>query len=199
MLEYIKEKNTFFQNDIVFKKYFSERKQSKMEKKKLKEFKMLIKDFCKKVYGDDNYNSFLINYASIGYLEDYGYYTITDADRGYCDVFNFGENINEAFKNIIIDVLFNHSINYEFENREILEQDFIKRFDIEYFGCLYFAENSLKHWNKYYDGNIPDNIINYYENYLNSIWWSEENNINWSFNLDTKKFNYKINTKIKKI
>lgn len=200
MIKELEGKKIFSQEDVVFKKYFCNRKQNDFEEKKLEELSVLINDFCKKVFGKDNFDFSSVIYTVVSYLENYGYYAISDIDRGHMEIFNFGEDLDKAFKNIIINVLFIYSINYEFENRKKLENDFIHRFDnIEYFGCLYFAEDSIKYWNKYYDSNIPDDIINYYENYLNDIYLSKENNISWDFDSDKKLFNCKKQAKVKKL
>ena len=79
--------------------------------------------------------------------------------------------------------------------------DFKPLYDLEdnrYFQCLYFAEYALDNWNKYYDGNIPEKIIKYYENYLNNIWWSIEQSVIWTYNLETKKFDYTKKEKVRK-
>ena len=154
----------------------------------------MINGFYQKVYGDDNYNAFLIYYLSIGYLEDYGYYATTDADRGCKNIINLGEKVDDAFVSFINDSLFSYAVDFECTNRDKLKKDFANRFgDMEYFHCLYYAEYELNQWSKYYDGNIPNNIIEEYEKYLNSILLDDKGKRNWIFDIEQGLFTYKDN------
>lgn len=128
MIEELKDKKHLFQDDKLFKKYFSERKETEFEKSKYEELYNMISTFYKKVYGDDNYKYFLIDYLSIGYLEDYGYYATTDADRGYRNIINLGEKLEDAFVNLVGDALFTYAIVFEWTNRRELVRDYISRF-----------------------------------------------------------------------
>ncbi len=202
MIKILEEKNLFFQNDPTFLKYFDDKKKSKKEKKKFEELTVLLQEFGNKVYKGKACDEAILppEYRSVGYLDHYGYYVITDADRGYRNVTALGEDTKEAFQNLIIDILFTHSIKEEVKKRPQLQQNYTKRFKgREYFGCLYYAENALDQWNKYYKGKIPKKIITYYEDYLNSIWWTEENDIVWDFQPSTKQFDIKKPEKKKKI
>ena len=192
MIEELRDKKLLFQDDKLFKKYFSERKETEFEKNKCEELSNMISTFYKKVYGDDNYKYFLIDYLSIGYLEDYGYYATTDADRGFRNIINLGEKLEDAFVNFVIDALFSYAVDFECTNRENLKQDYISRFgNTEYNQSLYFAEYALNQWSKYYDGNIPNNIIKLYEEYLNSILLDDIGKTNWKFDIEQGLFTYK--------
>ena len=194
MIEELKDKKLLFQDDKLFKKYFSERKETEFEKSKYKELYNMISTFYKKVYGDDNYKYFLIDYLSIGYLEDYGYYATTDADRGYRNIINLGEKLEDAFVNLVGDALFTYAIVFEWTNRRELVRDYISRFgNTEYNQSLSFAEYALNQWSKYYDGNIPNNIIKLYEEYLNSILLDDKGKRNWIFDIEQGLFTYKNN------
>ena len=194
MIEELKDKKLLFQDDELFKKYFSERKETEVEKSKYEELSSMIGNFYKKVYGDDNYKYFLIDYLSIGYLEDYGYYATTDADRGYRNIINLGEKLEDAFVNLVGDALFTYAIVFEWTNRRELVRDYISRFgNTEYNQSLSFAEYALNQWSKYYDGNIPNNIIKLYEEYLNSILLDDRGKTNWKFNIEQGLFTYKDN------
>ena len=194
MIEELKDKKLLFQDDKLFKKYFSERKETEFEKSKYEELYNMISTFYKKVYGDDNYKYFLIDYLSIGYLEDYGYYATTDADRGYRNIINLGGKLEDAFVNLVGDALFTYAIVFEWTNRRELVRDYISRFgNTEYNQSLSFAEYALNQWSKYYDGNIPNNIIKLYEEYLNSILLDDKGKRNWIFDIEQGLFTYKDN------
>ena len=100
----------------------------------------LIADFSKKVFGITE-KEFLKGIIGLDYQDDYGYYMIIKCDSDY-NIIKFSKDPMIAFKEIIINILFSHSTT-----------------DI--------VEYSLDKWFKYYDGKIPKDIINYYENYLN--------------------------------
>lgn len=201
MIEELKGEDLFFQDDEIFKKYFCNKEKTTIEHEKGEALANLIKDFCTKLYNEKmrNYQFLPSGYITYNYLENYGYYFITDADRGWRSVINLGEDTNRAFILLVSDILFVHSMYYELENREKLQADFKNRFgDIEYFGCLYYAEIAFQEWLKYYNDNVPIEIINYYEDYLNSVWWSKENNLNWKYNPNTKLFDCHTIEKTKK-
>ena len=197
-------------------KYFWHRKTTKVEKQKCRELNKMFKEFTKKVYGQEED---IFSYDEwFGYLEDYGYYLLVDGDPGKCLPYlnNYGMDKEKAFVLIIYNFLIGMHQHYEFQNRRILCKDFQDRFGIfgfknsdknfneldffdNYFNCLYYAEYDLDKWNKYYDGNTPDEIIKYYENYLNDIWWTKEKGITWKYDVENKKFNCQKNQKIKKL
>ena len=56
----------------------------------------------------------------------------------------------------------------------------------------------MEKWNIYYDDNIPHELIKSYEDYLSTGWWSKGQNVIWTYNPDTLKFDCKKNNKTKK-
>ena len=54
------------------------------------------------------------------------------------------------------------------------------------------AEYDLNMWNKYFDNNVPDNIINYYLSYVNNTYGLYESNGYFEYN---KEFIYKEKTR----
>lgn len=194
LLKTTSRKHIFSQNDELFQKYFFFHVPNELEKNKVEELKKLLKDFYNKAYETKGDLKEFIPYAySIGYLEKYGYYTMVDGDRGIYEVTSLGKNLNPAFKFIMTELLTTDSTYYETENRQTLKKEFSSRFgDIEYFHCLYFAEYCMEKLNKYYEGNIPEEIVRYYEEYLNNNSWSEENNIAWIYDPNKVKFNCHI-------
>ena len=195
----------------LLNKYFFNHKQTKNERKKCKDLYNMFKYFTKKVYGE---NEDIFSYNEwFGYLDEYGYYILVDGDPGKCLPYleNYGIDKDIAFYQIISRFLDLNSHYYEFNNRSELEKDFVNRFgefDFKplyglernrYFGCNYFAEYAMDKWDKYYDGSVPEKIIEDYEKYLNDIWWSKEQGVMWNYDINNKKFNCQRNQKIKKL
>lgn len=178
---------TYFQNDKEYLTLFRDKKYNAKEQEELNKLKALFKNFHQKVFPSEK-GIIPSGTVAHGYLENFGYYVITNADRGNYDVFNYGLDLDIAFKSIISDILFSWAINFEFANRQELEVDFSNRFSTffdTYEPCFYFAEYSLEKWKIYYDDMVPIDIINYYENYLNSL--KLKDNMIWRYDEDTKK------------
>ena len=197
-------------------KYFYKRKYTEEEIKKYQELDSMFRKFNLKVYGEEDD---IFSYQELfGYLENYGYYVVIDGDDGRCipTIQRHGFDKEKAFVSIIDDYLFMNAIDYELQNRKELSKDFQKRFGIyglnnydkefnsleffdNYFTLLYFSEYNLDKWDKYYDGNIPDEIIKSYEVYLNGIKWSHEQGFTWKYDRNIKQFNIKEKLKIRKL
>ena len=193
MINELKGKKSFYYTNKLFIKYFSNRIETENEKEKVEAITNLIDEFCLKVVGTDAKDCGFTYDIHIGYLENYGYYFLTDADRGYYDISHFGLNLNKAFKKMLIELLYGYAIDYEVENRKNLTKDFENRFgkNIEYNQCFYFALSSMQALNTYYDGDIPHDIVTYYENYLNKVFNEDKENKTWSYNPNTKTFELK--------
>lgn len=198
MIKELSGKKQLYYDDKLFKKYFSEKIPTDNEEEKKEEFKNLLDEFCLKVYRmDSNAWGFFPHGFIFGYLEDFGYYILTVGDRGYYNLDNYGEDIEEAFKNIVTEILSVYAMDYEFENRKSLKEDFSNRFgNMEYSGCIYFAENALQIWDLFYDGNIPKEIVDFYDDYLNRVCGDDANVMIWKFNTATKSFEYKNKNEI---
>lgn len=196
MIKELAKKDEFFYSDPVFRKYFVDRKKTEFEKSKELEVYNMVFDFLKKTFNisGDNFKNLIyrMGYFSFGaYLEDYGFYSLSDADRGYYDIEYYGEDINIAFYKLVDDILFDYAHDNERDNRKKYMSDFDTRFDVKgnkYFSSLYETEYIIDKWDKYYEGNIPEYIIAYYEEQINDFVWSQENNTYWKYNRETKKF-----------
>ena len=173
-------------------------------------------EFTKKVYGIE---FSIFGYDEIlGYSNDFGYYVLIDGDNGRTEpiVYNYGLDFQEAFFKIINSFLFNSSSYFEIDNREKLSVDFEQRFNnfefkisdkdidsFEFYGSyipsFYSTEYCLNKWNKYYDGNIPQEIIKFYEDYINNDPRNEKYCISWKYNLETKRFDCIKREKVRKL
>ena len=211
MIKELEGKYEFYPGDPLLKKYFFDVKLTKNEIKMMKEVYKYIKEFIKKtnLSKDLSYKPYAL--ISPSYLDNYGFYELVDVDRGYFDLIPLGENIQEVINYSINKMLSMLSHDYEFKNRQRLNKEFAERFEDfnfkplynldsnRYFSCLHFAEYAIDKWDKYYNGNLPDEIVIYYENYLNNIWWTKEQHVVWNYDKVNKKFNCKKNVKIKKL
>ena len=200
----------------LLNKYFWHRKITKLEMQKEIELYKMFKEFNKKVHDDEED---IFSYDEwFEYLENFGYYILVDGDPGKCLPYldSYGLEKEKAFISIINNYLSMNAIRYELDNRKKLSNDFQERFGIygfnildkkfnsleffdNYFTCLYFLEYNIDKWDKYYDGNIPVDMIKYYEEDLNNNWWSKEKNLTWEYDSNTKKFNCKRNIKVRKL
>ena len=168
--------------------------------------------FTKKVYGIE---FSIFGYDEIlGYSNDFGYYKLYNYGGETPLELKYGFNEDEVFFRLLDYFLINAGMYYEYDNREKFQKDFKNRFsdldfkkinqrDInvydEYFNDLYYYEYALDKWDKYYDGNIPLEIIGYYQNILNNDSWSNVQKVIWKYNLEIKKFDCKKNEKVRKL
>ena len=139
-------------------------------------------DFEKKVRN----NSILQAYSpetGIRYFDGIGYISACIDNNDMVFVYFYGESFIEAFKNVIIDYELKHIIDYEFYNREELYKELNERkkddsLDEKDYKILLY-EKRIKDFNIFYDGNIPDDIIEFFERKLN-----RGNGITFKYNSD---------------
>ncbi len=188
----------FNNSDQIFNRLFFEER-SANEIRKTEELYELVNYFFRKVYDyqeDIFYELLHSDYCSLGYLKDIGYYAVEDMERGQYS-FPDGlpcQNLNKAFSILVNGLLKSESIEYEYKNKEKLVKESSKN-NGDYNSLVVKYEYILDKWYKYYDGNIPNDIIKEYENKLNNL---ELNNINYKYNKKTKKIDVITNDKIRK-
>ena len=175
------------------------RKRTEGEEEELKKLRLMLKKFWQKVYPNLEYEFFLSGYSNIGYFENIGFYVEVDASSDDKIINTYGNDLEGAFVSIIKAVLLEYSMDYENKNRKELQTNFETRFKgIKYAQGLYFAEYALEKWNQYYEDNIPDLIIEHYENYLNTCFKRGDDMV-WSYNREENKFVYKEKDKVKEM
>ena len=177
-----KKKDEFYMKHIL----------TKEEEIKTEKFMRKLEDFIIKTEGKDSiipFNKTAKN--KIQYRDGLGYITIDNPDRDEVYIYSYGKTIEEAFSNALIDYEFYICQKYEVNNRQKLNKQFSERFlngnysEDDYYGPFFFAELALQQFRKYYGDNIPEEIIEYYENYLKSI-----------YSIDYK-YDYKTNSLVK--
>lgn len=156
--------------------YYENHKYTEDEIEKTKTINEKILEFEKKVRGNDKL-VLDIHYPEthIVYFEEKGYISFVNADKDIVDVYYYGRTENEALIQALISYELTYNLGVELHNRNKLNEEYRKRFpsieidEDEYHGPFFFSELSLKDFRIYYDDNIPNKVIKYYENYLSEI------------------------------
>ena len=210
MIQELNGKTSFFQNDPLYKKYFCNKEKTELEKNKELELYSMVCNFFKKIYNfspkeveklSDPY------YISFGaYLDDYGFYTQTYQDRGYHNIECYGTDINIAFLRTVDELLFDLLlINQNSDCKQNIGKftnlfTSISKADIKTFGGYLSQEGwIIDKWNKYYEGEIPEYIVSYYEENINDFIWRYDGNIKCKYNNETKKFDINKKGKVRKL
>ena len=138
----------FRQGSELDKKYVEHENPTKEEELKSKLFLCKIKDFNNKVLNMD-FRDICSLYRKFGYISNEGYYTVVDYERGNYEVMLLGDDINQAFQYLIVNILSQTYLMTEEEKEKIdlkygnLITDDFCGIDIEY------AEFYLSVWQKY--------------------------------------------------
>lgn len=211
MIKELEGKTSFFQTDPLLLKYFFDVTPTEHELEKMREVCEPCEKFIEKTGLEKDLRYVPYAFDSPAYLDNYGYYLLIDADRGNWDLIPLGEDVEKIKRTTIYRMLGSLGIEYELRNRKELRKEYDERFkemnfkplyDLEtnrYFNCLYYVEYGISKFDIYYDGKIPDDIIDYFERRLNSIWWSKEQGVTWYYNRETKRFDCQKKEKSKKL
>lgn len=187
-LEYIDGYN--YCSDKEKEQFYRNHEYTPIEKKKTEEFRAKMDDFVIKTSGEDDLRYFH-KWCAVGemvYREEFGYVTITNADRDIVLIYGYGKTIEEAFIKATIDYELELSGNIECFNRQRLKKEYNERFlngefkEEKYRGPFFFAELSLQDFRKYYGDNIPDEILDYFINYLKEVFGE-----NYKYDYETNK------------
>ena len=194
MIKELQGKKVLNYDDPLLEKYFM-KDSSENEKTKLEELYERVSLFMQKVFEEEYKPS---KDYWFGYLDNYGYYQMDDFDRGWFELFNLGEDIDRVVFEVLDQLLYERSSEYEQNNREQLQREFNERFADQYFRPLFnlnnkyarvlpMVEYALDKFDQYYDGKIPNSIIKHYEDYLTNIGWSKDQGIRWVYDSDAKQ------------
>ena len=157
--------------DERLKKYAFKGK-TEIELNKQKVLTDLILSFYKKVYNNEvskvSTDMFYYDLLKYGYNLDDGYYIIYGGRHGYYELVVFKDNIDGIFINTIESIIEKHSSDNIYHNKASINEEYIKRFgNINNIWQIYNIEYILDKWNKYYDGNIPQELLDKYLNKIN--------------------------------
>ena len=164
------------ESDAEKEKFYREHIPTENEKVKTQELMLKLDDFVIKTSGEEELKYFHhYEYGNIQYIDGLGYVSITNYDRDEINVYGYGMTVEEVFIPILVDYEFYICENYEWSHRQELNKQFSDRFlggvysEKDYHGPFFFAELALQEFRKYYGDNIPEEIINYYEDYLKEV------------------------------
>ncbi len=152
-------------------KYYRKHVYTDNEKNKTMLLKDKIREFDNIVYGK-RHNSLSYVGGEVSYFDDIGYISVSNVDRDEVNIYYYGKDLDEAFINLIIEGVSYYRSLFETANRGELDKEYKRRFpnstdyEKKYHGSFFVAELSLKDFRKYYGDIIPEEIINYYENYI---------------------------------
>ena len=130
-----------------------------------------VLEFYRKVFDKNaeemNLFMFGFNFLGAGYEPGKGYYIIYDSAYGYHEVVLYGENQEAAFVAIISNIIEKKSQKNLFDNKESIIEEYSQRFAGVNNVCpMYHVEYVLDKFDKYYDGDIPQVIV---DKYLRSV------------------------------
>ena len=184
MISELHNKDFFYKENPTFIKYFYKRIRNENELIKEIQLSRLILKFYQKVYDEKqkviNRDIFDYDFFNYGYIEDYGYYTINDGNNGYYIVICYGEDINKAFINIVESIINKNAKESEIKNHREIKRIYKKRFGSpKNYKELYYTNYALSKWNKFYDGNIPNQIVDMYLNKLDSSLKNDITSVNY--------------------
>ena len=199
MINELGDKICFNATEATFKKYFFNKKENAHEKQKKDELTKMLFDFYGKEFEDPTdkkyYDFFDYDFAGYNYLDNYGYYKIIHDYSSYYFVINFGEDINRAFRSINRNIIDKKSMRYEKENRRSLKKEFKEHYPKKpYMPEMSRLKYSFDKWRDYYDGELPEEVLDAYRNTLKYLSLELEDNIDWIYNADSK-----TETKVKRL
>lgn len=167
-------------NDVVLNqensKYF-ERARLLEEEQKLEQLNVLLLSFYQK---NRHQNDVVLpdGYVELGYYNDYGYYVLTDDNCGEIRACKLGNEVNDAFKTLICNIMLEDTLVYTSEHYDSLKEGYKEYFNGEdnVLGIAYtlYALGNLYH---FYGNDIPDDLVNNYTGYLNSLMEDKEEQV----------------------
>ncbi|MBR7042184.1 MAG: hypothetical protein IKI04_01655, partial [Bacilli bacterium] len=171
MIKELIHKDYLHNTSKTFNEFFIERPKTENEIEKNILLKGSVLSFYNKVYNANkafvDIRMFDDDMHSYGYIDNYGYYVIRYDSFGYLVVHNHGEDISGAVIELIQSILTKKRMNELSKNKKDIKKEYRKHYKMKYFDIIYHAKYDLDKWNTYFDGNIPERIINIYNEYMN--------------------------------
>lgn len=170
---YVDSYNYCNEEDAKKAKFYSYHVSTEEEKIKTEELMKKLEEFIIKTEGNDALKFFhSCTEGKIRYRDGIGYISIVNPDRDYVIIYGYGKTVEEAFLSATIDYEFYVCERCAWANRLELYKLFSERFldgnysRKDYYVLFFSAELALQEFRKYYGDNMPEEIINYYENRL---------------------------------
>ena len=148
---------------------------------KYEELDKKVLEFYQKTYKEGtthlSYAMFDFDFYGFGYNINDGYYIVDYDTSNSFIMMSYGEDIEGAFIYLANKILDKNRMEYERENRKSIKKDYNTRFSkVKYYDRLLKAEYDLTRWNKYYEGNVPEELIELYLKYINNTYGLYEAN-----------------------
>lgn len=201
MIDELHNKDLFYKENDTFIKYFCQRIRTENELTREIQLSRMVRKFYQKVFNKEqniiNRDIFDYDFFNYGYIEDYGYYTINDGGNGYYTVTCYEEDINKAFINICQSIIDKNAKYEEKKNHREIKKIYKNRYGkSKNYQELFLTNYALAKWNEYYDGSIPEEIVDMYLNRLNI---NENNKLDYDLSNEELIVNQKAKTrKLKK-
>lgn len=171
MIEELDNKDYFYKDSKTINEYFIAREKTMDELVKEEILKRSILLFYNKVYKEKkkelNIDMFDQDIHSYGYIDNYGYYIIKYDSFGYYIIHNFNEDLSSIIFLLIQNILTKKRMNDLYHDKKNIKKEFYKHYDMKYFDIIYPTKYDIDKWNIYFNGNIPKEIIDKYDNYMN--------------------------------
>ncbi len=179
----------FYQNSEEYKKYVEHENLTKEEELKTKLFLCKIKDFNNKTLNID-FRDICSLFRKFGYISNEGYYTVIDYERGNYEVMLLGNDINQAFQYLIVNIL---SQIYEMteEEKAKIDMKYGNVITDDFCGInIAYAEFYLSVWQKYLSNNPVenDNVIKYIVNMANNDYFIKDLDVKLHYDDEQGKF-----------
>ena len=112
----------------------------------------------------------------------------------------YGNNLFEAFSSLAKSILNNKRREYLNKNKKIIKNEYLTRFkDIKNYEIIFNAEYDLNKWNKYYQNEIPRELIDKYNRYVNDNYHLSKINNVLEYNKKIKSFIITNKTKVRSL
>ena len=188
MEEKVKDEIDFEYGDKIYNKIFQIEELTELEKEKNRQLEAIITDFYQKVCPGLK-KRYELKDLGLGYIEGYGYCTISFQERGFYVLTLLYDNFQEIYMKLLLKIAARISSDYCSHNHVKLLKVYEKRAPlVSHNHLLFFYEFILKLILKYFDNNIPMEFIKFYENILNY-----RDDYFYEYNLEVKRFIKKKN------
>ncbi len=192
----------FHENGDLYKEYFKKQK-TPIEQTAEANLELLIKKVDQILFNGDEDTFFksLTSSKTFGYLEGYGYYVLKHSDIGesryaFPKIYS---NKSTLFDSELFSYLYNRfRIEEEKLRSEARFNYYIQDLGIEYFKEYYIYSRMLESYVKYYNGNVPSDIIDNLLDRLNKVFKYYNPEIANRFTYDAESNSFTIfNKKVK--
>lgn len=195
MIKELANRDLFHKDSEVLKKYFINKERTATEIEKIDQLSKLVVSFYQKVYDSKthnvNYSMFDFDFRTYGYLEDYGYYIIDYDMKNYYFIQHL-EDIHDAFIAVARRIMYKKYEEHVHVNHKEIKKNLKTRSnDIKSFSAIYQYEYELSKWSKYFDGEVPQALIDMYNKLANMTYYASSQKLSFEYDELQKIFQAK--------